>query len=176
MSVEQLAKAVRLRFKCEGAQFVVLAYAHSREDIVHRVMIDDGDPPALSPNQVKRLHEAISLARFNATKSLNAPPRKRVPIIKPVIAAAPGFRFRRLVGYFCSKRTRDRVLEAYHAEAVQDFFDHLAKGDIWGARIVHIMMYPRMLYVVGLHKVISGLAGLAGKLAAAASGQEGEQK
>lgn len=71
--------------------------------------------------------------------------------------APPGFGIARFIGHFCTKRFRENVLEALHAEMLTDYFEHLAKKDYWRARCIRWMMGVHFLHAFAgglLHRAI----------------------
>lgn len=56
------------------------------------------------------------------------------------IRIAPGFVACRFLGHFCSRKFREQVLEAQLADAIADYTECLAKGDIFRARMLNIQI------------------------------------
>ena len=82
------------------------------------------------------------------------------------IEVAPGFGFCRFLGHVCPKKYRERVLEAFHAEATKDYFDALKSQDHVRARMIKLCMYPQMAWqVLGalLSQLFAAVCGKFGK-------------
>lgn len=61
------------------------------------------------------------------------------------IEVAPGFGTLNFLGHFCQKNFRERVLEALHAEATEDYFEAVKRGDMVRAQYVKRMMHIWMV-------------------------------
>lgn len=77
---------------------------------------------------------------------------------KNVVESVPGFGFRDFLGHFCSKKFREQVLEALHADAVADYLDAIANGNATRAKIIYWMIYVWLIQAV-LGGVLSWVVG-----------------
>lgn len=89
----------------------------------------------------------LTSARFRELRNGNRTDAKK--ILRP-----PGFAFRHFLGHFCTKNTRELVLEAYHAEALQYYVDCIIAKDSVGATICRCLMYPTMIWLVA-HRALA---------------------
>jgi hypothetical protein len=143
--------------------------------ILVMAMVNDGR--RVTPEQIdatrrfalERIHESVAKQNISALEH-----RERLQQIfgdlelakNPRIRIAPGFSFCRFLGYFCTKTTRERVLEAYHAEVVADWVEHVAQGQWFGALVIVTLMYPRMIMLVFGSFALRLLSSVVGKMKA----------
>ncbi|MFS2035336.1 hypothetical protein ACEN8I_15045 [Polaromonas sp. CT11-55] len=76
-----------------------------------------------------------------------APRVSRAPIVQK-IEIAPGYGLLRFLGHFCSKKFRERVLEALHAESIAEYQEALKRKDKAGAISARYRMYVSMVRTV----------------------------
>lgn len=75
-----------------------------------------------------------------------------------LIERVPGFGLRDFLGHFCQKKFRERVLEGLHAEAIADYQDALANGNLTRAKYIRKMI-PVWLLLSMFGGLLSWIAG-----------------